>query len=111
MTQGSDTAARHAAQKEFPNPIEGAPLPHLTLSDLPIAALRKVGGAMLSSTVNARNARIGADAANALSATDAEHQRLLQAIRDTIGGKALGQARAEQARRAATLGVESEARP
>src|SRR5262249_12456056 len=41
VTQGSDTAARHAAQKEFPNPIENAPLPHLTLSDLPVVAGRK----------------------------------------------------------------------
>jgi Bacterial regulatory helix-turn-helix protein, lysR family len=54
-----------------------------------------------------RNARIGADAANALSATGAEYQRLLQGMRDAIAGKALGQSRAEQARRAATLGVDA----
>jgi hypothetical protein len=95
--------ARHAAQKEFPNPIEGTPLPHMTLTDIPLWAARKAAGAALGASSNARNACIGADAANALSATGANYQRLLQGVREAISGKTLGQLRGEQARNAATL--------
>lgn len=103
VTQGSDTAARHAAQKEFPNPIESAPLPHLTFADLLAAPLRKIAGATVGESVNARNARIGADAARALSATGAEHARLIQGIRDTLSGRARAQLQKDEVRKAGTL--------
>jgi hypothetical protein len=79
----------------------------MTLTDIPLWAARKAAGAVVGASSNARNARIGADAANALSATGAECRRLMQGIRDAIGGKTLGQLRGEQARNAATLAADA----
>jgi hypothetical protein len=79
----------------------------MTLTDLPIAAARAVGSAAFGSTLNARNARIGADAAKALSATGAQHNDVLSGLAKAFAAQQKGKERAEIARRLTTLGVRS----
>lgn len=93
--QGTQTAARTAAQKEFPNAAtrrEAADkLGTKTVSGLGLEAGYRIINALLGGALDAKNARISADAARLLSAQGIQRDVLARALMDYGRGRAITQ--------------------
>jgi hypothetical protein len=79
ITGNSRTAARTAAGKEFPSGI-GDPHVPTTVAEAAMYIPRKIANAIAGSTMRARAAQQGGDAARALTATGADRDEILRQI-------------------------------
>lgn len=91
--QGTQTAARTAAQKEFPNAASrreaAEKLGGKSMTGLGLEAGYRVINALMGGALDSRNARISADAARLLSAQGIQRDALARALMDYGRGRAI----------------------
>lgn len=100
----SRTAARLAAGKEFPSSVSNPTIPHGTTSiDAAMYVPRKVLSAVAGNKMRAKAAKVGSDAAKALTATGPARDEIVRKLLNEQVAKATTAAQREQLQRALTL--------
>lgn len=85
---GSDTAARTAANKEFPSAVEDTAVPHnLNWEGMVAYPFRKAASLVGGAAKQARAGQTGQDAANVLTATGQQRDDAIRALSDLIAGR------------------------
>lgn len=91
--QGTQTAARTAAQKEFPSAASknefADKLGGKSISGVGMEALYRMGNAVLGGALDARNAKIAVDAARMLAAQGATRDQIAQSLMQYGRGRAM----------------------
>lgn len=106
----SRTAARMAAGKEFPSSVDNPRIPHGTTSiDAALYVPRKIASAVVGKKMRERAAKVGSDAATALTATGASRDEIVRKLLADQTARANTAAKREQLQRAITLSLRAAA--